>query len=299
MTSIDFPGLMTHVFVLVDDWIDHNWVPSIPPRPGPKPRFSDSEVLTLALLMDYLPFPGETQFIQFVRANYLDWFPNLLDVSQFNRRLRRLRPQIERLRRAWMQPLLQGTETQFCLDTKPIPVVGVKRSKRHSDFEGSANYGYCAARRLYSFGYKLTLLSSLEGVPIAFDLMPGNTDERQGTEGILDQVRHSVVYADKGFVGEEWQAQLRRETGNQILTPARANQVSPVSAVEQRCRNGCRQRIEGVFHELQNTGRSLERLLNKTVEGWMTHISLKVASHSLRLLLRRQFAIDVLTFSTL
>ena len=49
---------------------------------------SDSEILTLALLMDFLPFPGEIQFLGFIRANYLEWFPNLLDQSQFNRRLR-------------------------------------------------------------------------------------------------------------------------------------------------------------------------------------------------------------------
>ena len=40
---------------------------------------SDREILTLALIMDYLPFLGETQFIEFIRANYGSWFPNLLD----------------------------------------------------------------------------------------------------------------------------------------------------------------------------------------------------------------------------
>lgn len=57
-----------------------------------------------------------------------------------------------------------------------------------------------------------------------------------------------------------------------------------------------RQRIEGVFHESQNTGRNPERLLNKTVEDFCVHIAAKLASHTLRLLLKRRFAIDVLTF---
>ncbi len=50
---------------------------------GAKPIFSDSEVITL-LLMDFLPFPGECQFLEFIRAHYL--FPRLLDQSQFHRR---------------------------------------------------------------------------------------------------------------------------------------------------------------------------------------------------------------------
>ena len=57
MTSIDFPDLMIVVFVLVDDWYQRQIAPFQMAHPGVRPRFSDSEMLTLALLMDYLPFP--------------------------------------------------------------------------------------------------------------------------------------------------------------------------------------------------------------------------------------------------
>jgi len=298
MTSIDFPTVMTHVFVLVDDWFQENVTGVMPVHRGVQARFSDSEVITLALLMDYLPFPGETQFISFIRANYLDWFPKLLNVSQFNRRLRQLSHWLEPLRRSWVLKLLSGDEHHFCMDTKPVPILGVKRSQHHSNFSGSAAYGYCAARRLYYFGYKLTLLSTTNGIPVAFDLVPANTDDRKAVMSLMETVHQSCIFADKGFIGYEWQAQVKRETKNQILTPQYRTQTS-LSSPQQRWRNSVRQRIEGVFHELQNTGRSLERLLNKTVDGLVAHVSLKVASHSLRLLLRRHFQIDVLTFSSL
>ena len=54
---------MTTIFVLVDDWYQQKIQPLLPPQPGAKARLSDSELLTLALIMDYLPFPGETQFL--------------------------------------------------------------------------------------------------------------------------------------------------------------------------------------------------------------------------------------------
>ena len=76
--------------MLVDNWYEREVLPHQPHRPSVKAHLSDSEVMTLALLMDYLPFPGETQFLGFIRANYLEWFPHLLDQSQFNRRLRQL-----------------------------------------------------------------------------------------------------------------------------------------------------------------------------------------------------------------
>lgn len=61
--------------------------------------------------------------------------------------------------------------------------------------------------------------------------------------------------------------------------------------------NSVRERIEGVFHEIQNTGRNVERLLAKSRDGLMTRIICKVTSHLLRHLLRLKFGIDVQTFS--
>ncbi|BAU64760.1 transposase [Stanieria sp. NIES-3757] len=112
-------------------------------------------------MIDYLPFPGETQFIGFIRANYGQWFPKLLDQSQFNRRLRKLGQMLEMLRRKWVKQLGGDNAVSLIIDTKPLPVVGYRRSKNKSDFYGSANYGYCAARKMKYFGYKLVMLSTL------------------------------------------------------------------------------------------------------------------------------------------
>ena len=57
-----------------------------------------------------------------------------------------------------------------------------------------------------------------------------------------------------------------------------------------------RERIEGSFNELQNTGRNLERPLAKTVSGLSTRVIAKVTSYILKQLLRRSFGLDVQTF---
>jgi hypothetical protein len=105
--------------------------------------------MLMMLAQDYIPFPSETQFIGFIRANYLDLIPNLLDQSQFNRRARALRLLVEQLRRYWIQQKGWHLQAHNLLDTKPVPVVGYKRSKRNSDFAGSANYDKCASRNLH------------------------------------------------------------------------------------------------------------------------------------------------------
>ena len=296
MNSIDFETLIVTIFVLVDDWYQKEGKALKGKSPGAKAEMSDSEIMTLAIMMDYLPFPGETQFIGFIRANYKEWFPHLLDQSQFNRRLRKLGKMLEILRRKWVKQLGGTDALSLVMDTKPIPVMGYRRSKRHSDFEGSAEYGYCAARKMKYFGYKLVMLSTVDGIPIAYDLVSANTDERQAVEGVLALVRGCDIYGDKGFIGQEWQQQITELTDNRIWTISRSNQRRSVSSSLKRLISCIRQRIEGVFHEIQNTGRNPERLLNKTVIGFATHMAAKITSHTLRLLLRRQFGIDIQTF---
>ena len=66
-----------------------------------------------------------------------------------------------------------------------------------------------------------------------------------------------------------------------------------------RLLNRVRERIEGVFNEIQNTGRQLERLVCKTVKGIATHVIAKVTSYTLKLLLRQLYQIDVQTFSSM
>lgn len=245
---------------------------------------------------------------------YGQWFPNLLERSQFNRRLRKLGRMLEMLRREWIKELGGLDALSLVIDTKPIPIVGYRRNKKKSNFHGSADYGYCAARKMSArhaevssacaiallkyFGYKLVVLPTLKGLPIAYDLVPANTDERDAVEGVLEVVRGCDIYGDKGFIGQDWQEEIAESTGNRIWTIQRANQQQTSPSLK-RLISKIRQRIEGVFHELQNTGRNPERLLNKTVDGFATHIAAKITSHTLRLFLRRQFGIDVLTFQSL
>ena len=137
-TSIDIVSLLTTIFVLVDDWYLSKGQALLKGKPGAKPVFSDSELLTLMLAQDFIPYPGATQYVGYIRANYLREFPKLVDQSQYNRRARSLRYLVEQLRRDWLGELGVTNPKQLLVDTKPIPVLGYKRGKTHSDFAGSA-----------------------------------------------------------------------------------------------------------------------------------------------------------------
>jgi len=297
MNSIPMTDIFLNIYVMIDDWYQVHASETRTGQPGKKPDFSDSEMMTVMVAMDYIPFPSERQFVEFVRANYLAMFPNLLEQSQFNRRARQVAPLLERFRQSCLIELGVTLVTEGLLDTKPVPVIGYRRSKKASEFASSADYGYCASRKLHYYGYKLVAISTLSGIPIVYDLVPASTDERKAAETLLDQVNGFDLLGDKGFLGAAWQAEINQQTGNTIWTSKRKNQYQQQSKLFERWLNGLRLRIEGLFNEIQNVGKNVERLLAKTILGLCSRIAAKMTSHLLKYMLRIKFGIDVISFS--
>jgi len=76
------------------------------------------------------------------------------------------------------------------VDTKPVPVIG----------------------------YKLVAVTTFSGLPVVYDLVPGNTDERKTAVTALCYLFESNVLADKGFIGADWQAANYDHSGARIYT---------------------------------------------------------------------------------
>ena len=129
-----------------------------------------------------------------------------------------------------------------------------------------------------------------------YDLVPANLDERLAAEAIIDHLVYCDIFADKGFIGLEWQTQIFDQTNNLIWTPRRSNQYLQNTQHLDRWLSRIRERIEGTFHEIQNTGRNIERLLTKTIVGLCTRVIAKMTSHLLRHLLHIDFGVNVQTF---
>jgi hypothetical protein len=120
MASISMESILTTVYVLVDDWWEkagQGWRQN---KPGVRPVFKDSELLTLMLAHEWLPYGGETQYIGYIRANYGALFPELVDQSQYNRRAKDLGQFLEPLREHWLSYLKISSE-DLLVDTKPVP----------------------------------------------------------------------------------------------------------------------------------------------------------------------------------
>ena len=190
-------------------------------------------------------------------------------------------------------------QAQYLLNTKSIPGMGYKRNKSRSDFLGSAKYGHCVSRNLKFFGYLLVVISTLYCIPVVYELVPANLDECLAAETVVDYFSWCDLFADKGFIGLVWQTQIFDQTNNLVWTPRRSNQHYQNAVSLDRWLCSIREHVEGVFHEIQNVGRNIERLLAKTILGLCTRVIAKMTSHTLRHLLRIDFGVNVQSFEVM
>jgi hypothetical protein len=130
--------------------------------------------------------------------------------------------------------LLAATySTELLVDSFPIELCNIQRLKSSSQpFEAyGANYGYCAAKKLYYYGFKCHIVSDLRGVPIFICLTPASMSDLHAFEFVVTQMieqyilKGKTIYlGDKGYVGQKFQQKIQERYGVTLLSMQRERQ---------------------------------------------------------------------------
>src|SRR5712691_7801329 len=211
---MNMPGdaFLTALYTLVDDWYQAEGQRHLAHKPGAKPCFSDSEVITLSLAQHWCGFQKEREWLRFIHQNYRPLFPRLLSQSEFNRRARNLCWLINALRQ-WVLKQLDAYAAEYRLiDSTPIHVRHWRRYGPTHLMLPDAEGGYCAAKKETFYGYRLVCLTTLEGVITDCELIPAAADEREAAIDLLAGYRNRKVLGDKGFLDQFRQALLTELT---------------------------------------------------------------------------------------
>lgn len=260
----DLDDLLTALYVLTDDFL-----PERPKsRPGRKPKITDAEVICLAVAQILLDCPKERRFLRSAKRRLRHLFPYIPRQSGYNKRVRALGPEIARLLGYLARISPSWCDRLRLLDATPVPCGQSRETVKKSEFTGYATYGYCAAHSRHFWGFKLYLLSSPDGMPIAFELAPANAPERQVAAELLEQVElegHAVI-GDKGFSGADLEG-LVAALGGVFLRPDRRDEKPRFGNL-----GGVRQWIEAIFDQLKDQ-LSLERHGAHTIDGLCTRVA--------------------------
>jgi hypothetical protein len=141
------------VYTVVDDWYQAVGWQLVRSRPGVKPRFSDSEVLTLEVVRELEGETRERRWYARVAANWRALFPCLPERSVLHKRTKSLGLLLDRCRCGVRDRLVNPADPRRLLDGTPVPVCAVSRVGRPDGTSAGrqwppygAQIGRCAAR---------------------------------------------------------------------------------------------------------------------------------------------------------
>ncbi len=280
---LDKATVLTTLFTIVDDTMKGSAViQRALKRPGPAPRLSDSEVITIALYQELIGEPREDHFFRLHQASLQTFFPGLNERSRYNRRKRDLWSVILAVRLS-LQLVLDAFELEetAAIDSAPVPCMSYKRGKGASEFVGTADYGVCSSKAMKYFGYKLHSVVSLSGLIMGFLLTPASRYDNQAVVELLDSFSHHLqrLLGDGAYNDAALQSYLQQQRSLELLAPVKANQTPKRSPLAQQQLNRLRLICETVNAQLQEQ-LHLSKHYAKSSWGLMTRIAAKVTAHS-------------------
>jgi len=187
-----------------------------------------------------------------------------LSISRFNRRLHALSDWLYGLVTLLGEIFAQGEV--FIIDSMPLPVCKRVRAGRCKKVRGKAYCGYCAAKREKFFGWRLHLVCTPEGVPVAFDWLPASEHDLTPIHELTANLpAGATVFGDKGDISAEDARTIFEETGIRLVSMRRKNMTPNTWADDYDLRR-YRKRIETVYSQLEAMG--IQRLHVRTNLGF-------------------------------
>ncbi len=280
---MDLNTFIVAVFCLIDDRIKD--LGRLRTR-GPAPTLSDSEVLTIELVGEFLGLDEDTELFGYFRRHYAHFFPNLRRVHRttFTRQAANLWKAKECL---W-QGLLAETphDPGFALaDSFPLPACLFARAYRCKRFKGEAAFGKDTLLKQTFYGFRVHAKVCWPGVITRFSVAPANAHELSVLPELTERTSAGLIVGDRNYHSPKTKEELAT-MGIELLAPYSSKKKDPTpkrSALLSRFRY----RIDTVFSQL--TGRySIKRVWARDTWHLSSRLLRKVLSHTVAFLLNHR-----------
>ena len=181
-----------------------------------KSRLCLSEVMTIIVHFHQSSYRNFQDYYQkSILTNYHRYFPSLVSYNRF----------VELMPNALL-PLIcylnsrkgQCSGISF-IDSMGIPICHNKRAKRNKVFRGLSGWGKSSVD--WYFGFKLHLIINEQGELLAFQVTPGNVDDRKPVP-TLAQNLWGRLFGDKGYISKSLFQELL-ENDVKLITPFKKN----------------------------------------------------------------------------
>jgi hypothetical protein len=288
--QIDLDTFLTTLYVMADDFCQSR-LPTAKHGAGPMASLQCSEVITLALLGQWMQFPSERAFYRYAQQHLRGAFPQLPDRSQFNRLLREYRDAITAFGLHLVE-LLQAQEALYEVLDSTAAVTRDAKRRGAGWLAGQADIGWSNHLGWYE-GFHLLLCVTPAGVITGFGFGSASTHDQHLAATLFAARQHPSArlpcvglpargsyVADKGFAGERPRRQWRQQYRVDLVTPPHQSSRRTRWPKElRRWLASIRQIIETVNDKLLNTFR-LARERPHDLTGFQARLAAKVSLHN-------------------
>ena len=240
---MDVTTFMITVYCFIDDWLKAKRVR----QRGPQPRLSDSEVLTMEVVGEFLSIDDEMALYRYFRRYWASWFPRLgeVDRTTYTRQMANLWRVKEKLWQALLQQITYDPQLAF-VDSFPVPVCRFARAYRCRKLRGLAAFGYDELAKQTFYGLRAHVRVCYPGVIVALELTPTNVHDTAVVED-LTETFSGVLLGDRNYWSPKLKGRLQSEQVT-LLAPAKSSR--PQQPAYPYWLTNLRRRVETVFGQL-------------------------------------------------
>jgi hypothetical protein len=282
ITQRPWVDIITTWYVLVDDAYQRLITKLYRPlrASGPEPTFSDSEVITVSLIIETFFQGHEEVGYAFVSQYLRDLFPNLIDLDRFNARRRGLIAVIEAIRRDLRDQKLDPTDPVRLVDSAPVTLMTYPRGARSKSAVGNEFFGVITSKKGKFFGLRLHVTTTVDQLIDEWLLAPASIPDLQALDDLALDCRDLVLIGDKIYNDAELEERLWRKRRIQLLPLRKRNQKNQWPEAIRRILGRIRHRVETVFSTL-TTVFNVERPHGRSLAGHVVRIATCILAHTL------------------
>lgn len=212
---------------------------------GRPSAFTVPEALTIATLFSLSGYTDYKHFYHYFCALWKGWFP-CPTYKTF----------LENIHRCFgislvcLESLLKLFRRFFkghAVDSTSLPVCHIKRDTSQKVTKHIASKGYSTMGWFFSF--KMHVLVSRQGFPLAVVITKGSTDDCAPLETLLKDIRDTLIVADGGYVSQAIHDELRKKGIHFFVAPKKTMKKLMTAAQHLLLRS--RQIVETLFATLK------------------------------------------------
>ncbi len=231
---------------------------------GFSPKLTDAEVITMEIF-GHLKHQNCTSWVyDYMRENWLEWFPNLCSRSSFMKQSKGL----SQIKEYLLKELFPCNTILHIIDGLPLPICKYARAGRCKVLNEISGFGFCAAKQEKYFGAKAHIAIDHQGLIKFITLTPANLDEREVLVNLCGVLQGDLL-GDKGYISGEKQ-EILAQNGIKLHTLKRDNMSDNRSKNTKQFIAKTRRYIETIFsvltdsfHIAQTKAQSLQSYISK------------------------------------